>query len=665
MKFKFPFLLLLCSLLLSCNRTPSYTSFEEYPVYEGSDLELTYSAQSSKFKVWSPIASEVKLLLYDNGSEGGAYSTLDMKRSEQGAWELELEGDLKGKFYTFQVKLKDKWMDETPGIWVKATGVNGKRAAIIDFTATNPDGWDTDSRPALNNFTDIILYQLHLRDFSISPSSGIKNKGQYLSLTEHGTKNLAGETTGIDHLKELGVTHVNLSPCFDFAGIDESKLKQNRYSWGSDPLNFNVPEGSYASNAAKPEVRIREFKRMVQSLHQSGMRVVMDVAYSHTASYIGSHLNLLVPGYFYRQTKDSTLSNATGFGNETASERPMMRKLMIESLVYWVNEYHVDGFNFEQMGVHDLETMNAIRAALDKIDPDIFLSGEGWSASKSVLSEEKRALKMNGQQLDFIAMYNDDLRTVLRDSSEFSDVAGFVSGSAALENEVRFGVVAATRHPQVDYAKLIYATAPLVNNPTQIVNSVSSHADLCLVDKLLKTRQLFAKDEDLIAYNKLAQTIIFTSQGIPSLYSGEELYRSKKGISNSDQSPDSVNQIDWNNKTSQKDIYSYYKGLLDLRKGHSAFRMPNQEMLQSHLQFLELLVPNVVGYVLTDHVNGEKWKDILVIYNGNPMAKKIPIPQGNWNVICHNGQFNLNIFSVVSDTTFIVAPSSASILYQE
>jgi pullulanase len=665
MKFNFALLLFISCFFVSCNRTPKYASFEEYPVYEGSDLELVYSAQSSKFRVWAPVASEVKLLLYDNGSEGGAYSTLNMKRSDQGTWALEVDEDLKGKFYTFQIKLKDKWMEETPGIWVKATGVNGKRAAVVDFTETNPDGWDNDVRPALNNFTDIVLYGVHFRDFSISPTSGIKNKGKYLAFTEHGTKNSAGEATGIDHLKELGITHINLSPCFDFADIDETKLKENKYSWGVDPINFNVPEGSYSSNPNNPIVRIREFKRMVQSIHQSGMRVVLDVNYNHTANGPGSHLNLLAPGYFYRQNRDSSWSNATGFGNETASERPMMRKLMIESLVYWVSEYHIDGFSFNQMGVHDIETMNSIRAALDKIDPDIFLCGEGWSTSTSSLGEEKRALKSNVKQLDFIAVFNDDLRNVLRDSAQFTEAPGFVSGTNGLENGIRFGVVAATQHPQIDYSKLLYSKAAYVNNPTQAINYVSTHSDLCLADKLLQSIPSYAKEEDLIRFNKLAQTIVCTSQGIPYLFGGDELYRTKKGVRNTGLSPDSINQINWDFKTTQKDIYTYNLNLLQLRKEHPAFRMPNQEMLQSHLKFLELLVPNIVAYVLSGHVNGEKWKDILVIYNGNLLAKKIIIPQGNWNVICHDGQINLSGISTVSDTTFVVAPSSASILYQE
>ena len=657
------FMLLISGLLNGCVSTPHYASFDDYPVYEGSDLELTYSPQASKFRVWAPTASDVKLLLYDNGSEGGAYKIHDMNLSEKGTWTLKLSENLKGKFYTFQIKVNEKWLEETPGMWVKATGVNGKRAAIIDFSETNPTGWENDVRPPLKDFTDIILYELHVRDFSVSNNSGMKNKGKFLAFTEHGTKNSSGEATGIDHLKELGITHVHLLPVFDFASIDETRLSDNKYNWGYDPLNYNVPEGSYSTNPYNPVTRIKEFKEMVQSLHQSGIRVIMDVVYNHTAAGKNSHLNLLAPGYFYRMNADSTWSNASGCGNETASERAMMRKFIIESVVYWVTEYHVDGFRFDLMGIHDIETMNAIRAALDKIDPTIFMYGEGWTAANSPLAEEKRAVKKNAKELENIAVFSDDIRDALRGSWMHSKIPGFVSGVDSLEESVKFGIVGATQHDSIDYSKLIYSKAPYVNNPTQIINYVSCHDDLCLVDKLKDSIPLSATAEDLIRFNKLAQTIVFTSQGIPFIYAGEEMYRNKKGIRNTYQSPDSVNRIDWNSKATYKDIFDYYKGLITLRKAHSAFRIPTQEMVQKHLKFINLKTPNVVAFMLTDHVNDETWKDILVIYNGNRKSVVVEIPVGEWNLVCHDGQINLNGISLVNKTFFTVAPSSASIMY--
>jgi pullulanase len=604
----------------------------------------------------------VKILLYDDGYEGGAYQTHDLERSEQGTWTLKIKENLKGKFYTFQVKIGEKWLEETPGMWVKATGVNGKRAAIIDFAETNPPGWENDSRPPLKNFTDIILYEAHVRDFSISTNSGMKNKGKFLAFTEHGTKNSSGESTGIDHLKQLGITHVHLLPSFDYASIDETKLTENKYNWGYDPLNYNVPDGSYSTNPKDPVARIREFKQMVQSLHKEGIRVIMDVVYNHTAVGKGSHLDLLAPGYFYRQNADSSWSNASGCGNETASERGMMRKFMVESVVYWATEYHVDGFRFDLMGIHDIETMNEIRSALDKVDPTIFVYGEGWTAANSPLAEEKRAVKKNAKQLN-VAVFSDDIRDAIKGSWMHAEVPGFVSGTDSLEESIRFGVVGATQHPQVDYTKPIYSKAPYVNNPTQIINYVSCHDDMCLVDKLKESKPANASDEELKRFNKLAQTIVFTSQGVPFMYAGEELYRNKKGIHNTYQSPDSINRIDWNSKTTHKDVLDYYKGLIALRKAHAAFRMPTQEMVQNHLKFLSLMSPNVVGYTLTDHINGEIWKDILVIYNGNRNAVRVNIPTGTWNVVCHDGLINLDGISQVSDTTFTVAASSASIMY--
>lgn len=656
-------MLVISGLLTACSSTPHYATFADYPVYDGSDLELTYSPSVSKFKVWAPTASQVKLLLYDNGYEGGAYQTIDMSRSDKGTWALKVDEDLKGKFYTFQVRINEKWLEETPGMWVKATGVNGKRAAVIDFAETNPAGWENDVRPPLKNFTDIVLYEVHVRDFSVSPNSGIKHKGKFLAFTERGTKNSAGEATGIDHLKELGITHVHLLPSFDFASVDETKPNDKKYNWGYDPLNYNVPEGSYSTNPKDPATRIREFKQMVQSLHQAGIRVIMDVVYNHTAAGKNSHLNLLVPGYFYRMNADSTWSNASGCGNETASERAMMRKFMVESVVYWATEYHVDGFRFDLMGIHDIETMNAIRAALDKIDKTIFMYGEGWTAGASPLAESKRAVKKNAKELENIAVFSDDIRDALKGSFMHAQTPGFVSGVDSLESSVKFGVVGATQHDSIDYAKVLYSKAPYVNNPTQIINYVSCHDDMCLVDKLKESRPENATDEDLVRFNKLAQTVVFTSQGVPFIYAGEELYRTKKGIHNTFQSPDSINQINWDSKTSHKDIFDYYKGLIALRKAHAAFRIPTQEMVQQHLKFINMQKPNVVAYMLSNHVNDEIWKDILVIYNGNRKAVAVEIPEGEWNLICHDGQINLNGISQINKTTFVVAPSSASIMY--
>ena len=614
---KLIFMVLITGLLLSCSSSPKqYKDFSDYPVYDGNDLELTYSPSGSKFRVWSPAADEVKLLLFDNGTDGSAYEMKDMKRSGKGTWVTSVKGDLKGKYYTFQVKVGEQWLNETPGMWVKAVGVNGKRAAVVDLKETNPDGWENDKHVLPENVTDAVIYEVHMRDFSVSPNSGIKNKGKFLAFTEKGTKNTAGEATGIDHLKELGITHVHLLPSYDYASVDETKLNENKYNWGYDPMNYNAPEGSYSTDPTNPVSRIKEFKQMVQSLHSEGIGVIMDVVYNHT--YVGedSHLNLLVPGYFYRLNADSTWSNASGCGNETASDRAMMRKFIVESVVYWATEYHVDGFRFDLMGIHDIETMNAIRAALDKVNPKIIIYGEGWTAASSPLEEEKRAVKKNVSKLKGIAVFSDDIRDALK-GNWMNEFPGFVSGRDSLENAVKFGVVASTPFEGIDYTKLVHSQAPYATEPTQIINYVSCHDDMCLVDKLRKRKPAGATEADIQKFNKLAQTVVFTAQGIPFIYAGEEVYRDKKGVNNTYESPDSINQINWDNKTTYKDIFTYYQGLMSLRKAHPAFRMTSSEMMKKHLKFVDLNTPNVVAFALSDNANGDKWGNILVIYNGN------------------------------------------------
>ena len=657
-------MVLAIGLLVSCSSgSTKFESYDEYPVYNGNDLELTYSPQSSKFRVWSPAADEVKLLLFDSGSEGSAYEMKDMKRSKNGTWITKVDGDLKGKFYTFQVKVGEQWLDETPGMWVKAVGINGKRAAVVDMKETNPEGWESDKHVLPENVTDAVIYEVHMRDFSISPTSGIQNKGKFLAFTEKGTKNAAGQATGIDHLKELGITHVHLLPAYDYASIDETKLNENKYNWGYDPQNYNVPEGSYSTDPANPVTRIKEFKQMVQSLHSEGIGVIMDVVYNHT--YVGedSHLNLLVPGYFYRFNEDGTWSNASGCGNETASDRAMMRKFIVESVVYWATEYHVDGFRFDLMGIHDIETMNAIRAALDKVNPKIIIYGEGWTAAASPLGEEKRAVKKNVSQLNGIAVFSDDIRDALK-GNWTNEFPGFVAGRDSLENAIKFAVAASTDFPGVTNKKLVHTDKPYATSPTQIINYASCHDDMCLVDKLRSRKPAGATDAEIQKFNKLAQTVVFTAQGIPFIFAGEEVYRDKKGVNNTYESPDSINQIDWNNKTTYNDIFTYYQGLIALRKAHPAFRMTSLDMMKKHLKFIELGVPNVVAFTLSNNANGDSWKNILVIYNGNRKNVNVELPEGEWNVAVHDGKISVETpLFTVKNPKFVVGASSASIMY--
>lgn len=664
---KIVYMLLTVGLLASCKGvSQKYKSFDDYPVYEGNDLELTYTPQKSTFRVWSPTAEEVKLLLFDNGSDGSAYDMKDMKRSEKGTWLVAVDKDLKGKFYTFQTKINGKWMNETPGMWAKAVGVNGLRGAVIDMAETNPADWGNDRHIITENPNDAVIYEIHLRDFSVAPNSGMKNKGKFLAFTEKGTKNSFGQSTGIDHLKELGITHVHILPSFDFASIDETKLNQNKYNWGYDPKNYNAPEGSYSTDPYDPTKRIKEFKEMVQSLHKAGIGVIMDVVYNHTFSGEDSYLNQLVPGYFYRFNPDGSWSNASGCGNETASERAMMRNYMVQSVVYWAKEYHVDGFRFDLMGVHDIETMNAIREALNKINPKMIIYGEGWTGGNSPYPEGKRAVKKNVSKLNGIAVFSDDIRDALR-GNWTNNLPGFVEGRDSLENAVKFGIVGATRFAGINYKKnLIHSDAPYANSPTQVINYVSCHDDMCLSDFLRSRKPVGATDADLLKFDKLAQTIVFTSQGIPFIFGGEEIFRDKKGVHNSYQSPDSINQIDWDYKNTYSDLFNYYKGLITLRKAHSAFRMTSSEMLQQKLHWVNFGVPNVVAFTLSDNANGDQWKKILVIFNGNRKNVSLQIPADKWNVVCHDGKISPDVpLFTVKSSKFTVGASSASILYSD
>lgn len=663
---KLLFILMTIAFLTGCsNRKTEYTSYDEYPVYTGNDLGLIYNPSVSKFRVWAPTADEVKLLFFNDGLEGSAYEMLDMKKSKDGTWIAKVDKDLKGKFYTYQVRIGEKWLAETPDIYAKAVGVNGNRAAIVDMNQTNPTGWENDKHITVSNMTDAVIYEVHIRDFSVSPTSGITHKGKYLAFTEDSTKNSFGQSTGIEHLKELGITHVHLLPAFDYASIDETKLKENKYNWGYDPKNYNAAEGSYATNAYLPEGRIKEFKQMVQALHNSGIGVIMDVVYNHT--YVGddSHLNQLVPGYYYRFNDDGSWSNASGCGNETASERPMMRKFMIESVLHWVNEYHIDGFRFDLMGIHDIETMNEIRSALDDVNPNLLMYGEGWTAARSPLLEEKRAVKKNVSKLNRIAVFSDDIRDAIK-GNWMNSLPGFVSGTDSLENAVKFGVVGSVHYSDIDTTRLIHSTSFYANNPTQIINYASCHDDMCLVDKLRVRKPTGATEKDIERFNKLAQTIVFTSQGIPFIYAGEELYRNKKGVNNTYQSPDSINQINWDNKQTYNHIFSYYKELIALRKAHPAFRMTDAEMMRKHLQFIDFDTPNIVAFLLKDNANGDSWKDILVILNGNRNNKAVILPEGKWNVVAHDGtlRHNTPLFSTKS-SRFIVGASSASIMWKD
>ena len=640
-----------------------YASYELYPVRSGSLAEMEYAPEDTRFSLWAPTADEVRLMLYNEGEGGHAYRTVSMEAGEEGVWHTTVAEDLLGKFYTFNVKTGDRWLGDTPGIFAKAVGVNGHRAAIIDLRSTDPEGWADDRRPPLRSAADVVIYEMHHRDFSISPASGIEHKGKFLALTEAGTRSPEGLATGIDHLRELGVTHVHLLPSYDYASIDETRLDENRYNWGYDPLNYNVPDGSYATDPYRPDVRIREFKQMVQALHQAGIRVILDVVYNHTFSIDGSNFERTAPGYFYRQRPDGTYADASACGNETASDRPMMRKYIVESVLHWAREYHIDGFRFDLMGIHDIRTMNEVRAALTALDPSIIVYGEGWAAQAPQLPQDSLAMKANTYRMPGIAAFSDEMRDALRGPFNDNKQGAFLAGLPGGEESIKFGIVGAVQHPQVCNDSVNYSQAPWAGEPTQMISYVSCHDDMCLVDRL-RASIPGIKDDELARLDKLAQTAVFTSQGIPFIYAGEEVMRDKKGVHNSYQSPDSINAIDWSRKALHADVFAYYKGLIQLRKNHPAFRLDSAELVRRHLEFLPVEGKNLVAWRLKEHAGGDRWEDIVVVLNSRREPARVAVPQGNYTIVCKDGAINEGGLAKVSGAELTVPAQSALIAWK-
>lgn len=613
--------------------------------------EVSYSPKATTFSlVTSPEVKKVNVLISD-ADNNEAQLVKSMKRVGAGKWQLTVKNDLKGKYYLFGV-YNNAQPDLTPGVFAKAVGVKGQRGAIIDLKDTDPEGWSEDKRPELRNPVDLVIYEMHHRDFSIDYSSGIKNKGKFLALTE---------PKAIEHLKRLGVNAIHILPSFDYASVDESQPDKPQYNWGYDPLNYNVPEGSYSTNAADPKTRIKEFKQMVQALHKAGIRVILDVVYNHTFSIDGSNFQKTYPGYYFRHRPDGTYSDGSGCGNETASEKPLMREYMVESVKYWVNEYHIDGFRFDLMGVHDIETMNLIRAELDKIDPSIYVYGEGWSAGSCAYPQEKLAMKANARQLNGIGAFSDEMRDALRGPFSDDRKGGFLAGMPNCEESIKFGIAGAIDHPQVDMTKVNYSKTAWTNEPSQMIAYVSCHDDMCLTDRLRATVPNISDDE-LIRLDLLAQTAVLTSQGVPFLLSGEEMLRDKKGEHNSFRSPDSINRFDWNNLKRYPQVFDYYSKLIALRKAHPAFRMGKAEEVKKNLVFLDA-PEGVVAFQLKNNAGGDSWKDIIVVLNANKTERAINVPEGLYTKVLANGKVDENGLGILNGSSVTVAPQSALIIH--
>ena len=547
--------------------------FERLYNYDG-ELGVVYSKEKSKFILWAPTAENVDLVIY--GDDGYNYNsksikTYNMNNSINGTWIVEINEDLNGQYYNYLVTIDGK-VNEVVDPYAKAVGVNGKRGMVIDLDSTNPKGWEEDEKPELKAPTDSIIYEAHIRDLTIDETSGIKDefKGKFKGLTERNS--YIPETnirTVINHIKNMGFTHIHLLPYFDYASVDETKFDKSQFNWGYDPENYNVPEGSYSTNPYLGDVRIREFKEMIKALHEAGIRVVMDVVYNHTFS-LGSCLNKAVPKYYYRQDEKGNYSNASGCGNETASDRYMFRRYMIDSVVYWAKEYHIDGFRFDLMGIHDIETMKLIREELNKIDPSIIVYGEGWMGGPSPLKEDDAALKKNTYKFGElqIAAFSDDCRDGVKGHVFYEKEAGFANGKAGLEETIKFAIVASTPHKEVDKTNIVYSDGFWANEPYQTVTYASAHDNYTLWDKLQIVSPEASKEE-LIKINKLIAGIILTSQGITFIHAGEEMARTKVDengnlVENSFNSSDKVNKIYWDRKIEYKDLVEYYKGLIDM-----------------------------------------------------------------------------------------------------
>ncbi|MBR2115126.1 MAG: type I pullulanase [Prevotella sp.] len=618
--------------------------------------EVTYTPQQTTFRLFAPAdAKKVVVRIYKDGQGGKALKTIKMTHKD-GLWTATATGDLMDKFYTF-----DMGRGECPGVFAKAVGVNGKRGAIIDVEKTFPEHWCCDEHPVIKSPADLVVYELHHRDFSMARPDA-KYPGKFMALTE---------PWAIEHLKSLGVNAVHILPSYDYGSVDETRLSDNRYNWGYDPVNYNVPEGGYSTNPYDPYCRIREFKEMVNALHEVGIAVILDVVYNHTYDIEHSNFQRTYPDYYYRFTDNKKPSNGSGCGNETASDQPMMRRFMIESVKYWYNEYRVDGFRFDLMGCHDIETMNAIRAELNKLNPSIFVYGEGWSAGACALPNEKLGMKANIPQMPGIAAFSDEMRDALRGPFSDDTVSGWLGrlnthkpgqfdGDVEVES-LKFGIVGGISHPQVNMKKVNYSQKPWALEPTQMLAYVSCHDDMCLVDRLKASIPKLSQDE-LIRLDLLAQTAVFTSQGVPFMLSGEELLRTKQGVHNSFESPDSINQLDWGNKERYPQVFKYYSDLIALRRNHPAFRLGDANLVRKHLEFLDA-PSGVVAFMLKNYAGRDDWRNIIVILNPKREIVTVNIPKAMYTVVCKDGEINEDSTEKIFGRRTTVSPQSALILH--
>ena len=636
----------------------STDAFETEYTYTGDDLGAVWTADSTTFRVWAPTAESVTLRLFESGKSyvDDLTEEIEMTPDANGTWVAAKSGDLNGIYYTYSVVV-DGVEREACDPYARTTGVNGVRAMVIDLDSTDPEGWENDANPhAGESINDAVIYELHVRDLSVGADSGITNAGKFLGLTETGTKTPGGVSTGLDHIKELGVTHLHLLPIYDFGSVDETHTTAG-FNWGYDPVNYNVPEGSYSTDPYNGEVRVAELKQTVKALHDNDISVVMDVVYNHVQSGGDFCFNKIVPGYFSRINDDGSYSNGSGCGNDTASERSMVRKYIVDSVCYWADEHHIDGFRFDLVGLLDTETVNEIVTEVHKDHPDVIFYGEGWTLDTNVTKEGYTlATQPNAQHTPGFAYFNDTIRDSLK-GSVFEDMdKGYVSGKTDLEETL---------------TRCFLGADTWCPSPAQTVNYASCHDNLTLFDRL-QTARPEAGREDLIRMNNLAAAVYMTAQGVPFMQAGEEMLRTKVNSdgsfnSNSYNSSDAVNCLKWGDLEDEAyaQVFAYYKGLIEFRKAHGALRLGTAEEVASAVTAVDGLDANVLAFDIKGGVNGETAEELFIIFNANEESASVALPEGKWNVYVNGEKAGTQALATVSGGSAEVAPISAMVLVKE
>ncbi len=599
-----------------------FSKIDEKYGYDGKDLGAVFEKDKTSFKVWSPLADSASVHLYKSCKDEKPYRNLPMSKDKHGVWSKVAYGNLDGVYYTYAI-VHEGNEQETIDIYAKSAGANGAMGMIFDNKALNPAGWDKLPEVNLPNYTDACIYELHVRDFSIDESGKFCYRGRFLAFIEKGVTNSSGDAVGIDHLKELGITHVQLLPIFDYQTVDEADYHRPQFNWGYDPMNYNVPEGSYSTNPFDAKTRVAELKRLVYALKNAGIGVIMDVVYNHTYATADSAFTLTFPKYYYRQCgpNNEYYSNGSGCGNEVATERRMVRKYIIDSLVYWMTEFKLDGFRFDLMGLYDIDTLNEAERVLREINPDVILYGEGWTGSDSPLAYEKRAVKLNAVHTPKYAYFSDDFRDTVKGNNFKNKDRGYINGQDGVEMYAKEVISGRVPHPQLENLYKYSWT----KTPAQTINYVEVHDNLTLWDKLFYTNSGDTV-ETRIKLDKMAAAMVYLSQGIPLIQAGQEFLRSKPFPGgnvfdhNSYNAPDAINSLKWNRKTEYRNVFEYYKGLIAFRKAHSALRMTENEDVCNNLKYLDNLPKGVVGYIL---YGDNEFEEMIVFINPNDYPVKL------------------------------------------